>query len=293
VAVLVASGTISDGERPSGEIGGDSFATLLRSVRFDDDVKAVVLRVDSGGGSLMASEVIRQEVAALQEAGKPVVASFASVAASGGYYIAMDADEIWSEPTTITGSIGVFGVLPTFERTLTKVGVASDGVATSALAGAMHLERALTPEAKASLQLGVEHAYREFVGHVARVRHKTFEEMEPLAEGRVYIGSEAQKLGLVDKLGSLSDAVKSAAARAKLTEGRYVIDWREREPSWREQLVRQFKSQGEVRVRGRGPGRVASRGLAHLLGQVDREVSVVENFNDPRHIYLYCGCSAP
>ncbi|MBS0395458.1 MAG: signal peptide peptidase SppA, partial [Proteobacteria bacterium] len=172
VAVLVASGTIVDGERAAGEVGGDTFAEIVRGARYDEDVKAVVLRVDSGGGSLMASEQIRQEVAALKAAGKPVVASFSSVAASGGYYIAMDADEIWAAPTTITGSIGVFGIVPTFERTLGKLGVASDGVATSPLAGSMHLERSLSREAKEAAQLGVEHAYRDFVGRVAAARHR-------------------------------------------------------------------------------------------------------------------------
>ncbi len=290
VAILVAAGTISEGERPDGEIGGDSFSDLLRQARFDDEVKAVVLRIDSGGGSMMASEAIRQEVVALQASGKPVVASFSSVAASGGYYIAMNADEIWSEPTTITGSIGVFGLLPTFNKTLAKVGVSSDGVATSALAGAMHLERSLSPETKAVLHLGVEHAYRQFVSEVAQARHKSYEEMEPLAEGRVYIGTEALRLGLVDRLGGLDGAVKAAAARAHLAEGQYTTDWLERDLSWREVLLRQLH--GEALGLGARLGvTVSSAGaFGRVVGESAQALGVLSGLNDPRHLYLYCGC---
>ncbi|HXQ64510.1 MAG TPA: signal peptide peptidase SppA, partial [Steroidobacteraceae bacterium] len=244
VAVVVASGSIVDGEAPAGEIGGDSLAEVLHKVRVDPDVKAVVLRIDSGGGSMLASEVIRQEVEAIKAAGKPVVASFSSVAASGGYYIAMDADEIWAEPTTITGSIGVFGIIPTFQKTLGKLGVAADGVETSPLAGAMHLERSLDPSVSEALQLGVEHAYREFVDHVARTRVRQPAEIEKIAEGRVWIGSEARELGLIDRLGDLDKAVESAAKRAKLRPGKYATSFREKELSWRESLVRQLRTQG-------------------------------------------------
>ncbi len=290
VAILVAAGTISEGDRPDGEIGGDSFGELLRQARFDDDVKAVVLRIDSGGGSMMASEAIRQEVAALQASGKPLVASFSSVAASGGYYIAMNADEIWSEPTTITGSIGVFGVVPTFDKTLSKVGVSSDGVATSALAGSMHLERSLSPETKAVLQLGVEHAYHQFVSDVAKARHKSYEEMEPLAEGRVYIGTEALKLGLVDHIGGLDGAVKAAAARARLQEGQYGIDWLERDLSWRETLLRQLHAEALLTsVRSHLP-LWSSSVLSQVAGESAQALRQLSGLNDPRHLYLYCAC---
>jgi protease-4 len=290
IAVLVAAGTISEGERPDGEIGGDSFSELLRQARFDEDVKAVVLRIDSGGGSMMASEAIRQEVAALQASGKPVVASFSSVAASGGYYIAMNADEIWAEPTTITGSIGVFGVVPTFDKTLSKVGVSSDGVATSSLAGAMHLERSLSNETKAVLQLGVEHAYHQFVSDVAKARHKSYDEMEPLAEGRVYIGTEALRLGLVDHVGGLTQAVKAAAVRAHLEEGQYTTNWLERELSWRETLLRQLHA--ETLLRGVRPSlsAMSSGVLSTVVGESGQALRQLSGLNDPRHLYLYCGC---
>jgi protease IV len=290
VAVLVASGEIVDGERPPGEIGGDSFAALVRKARFDDSVKAVVLRIDSGGGSMVASEVIRQEVAALKAAGKPVVASFASVAASGGYYIAMDADEIWAEPTTITGSIGVFGIVPTFARTLGKLGVSSDGVATSPLAGAMNLERSMAPEAREVLQLGVEHAYHEFVAHVAGARHHTPEEIEAIAEGRVWVGSTAQKLGLIDQLGTVEQAVAAAALRAHLAPGHYRTSYREKDLTWRELFVRQLHSSSEALARSLGFAPATPTALGRVLSAAEHQLRELEAFNDPRRIYYYCGC---
>ncbi|HUO95120.1 MAG TPA: signal peptide peptidase SppA [Steroidobacteraceae bacterium] len=295
VAVLVAAGNIVDGERPAGEIGGDSFAEIVRGARYDEDVKAVVLRIDSGGGSMMASEVIRQEVAALKAAGKPVVASFSSVAASGGYYIAMDADRIVATPTTITGSIGVFGLVPTFEKTIGKLGVASDGVATSKLAGSMHLERALAPEAKDVLQLGVEHAYRDFVARVAAARHKTPAQIEAVAEGRVYIAPRATELGLVDELGDLDSAVKAAAELAKLAPGKYEVTFREKELSWRERLLRELRAEGQSALARLGlapQAPQAPRALRPVLGTFERQLQALGALNDPRQLYSYCGCVA-
>jgi protease IV len=290
VAVVVAAGTIVDGDRPVGEIGGDSFAAVLRKTRFDSDVKAVVLRVDSGGGSMLASEVIRQEVAALKAAGKPVVASFSSVAASGGYYIAMDADEIWAEPTTITGSIGVFGIVPTFQRTLAKVGISTDGIATAPLAGALHLERALEPDVRKVLQLGVEHAYRDFVGRVAAARKQKPADTELIAEGRVWIAAEAEQLGLVDHLGGIDQAIKAAAKRARLEEGKYGIAWREKELNWRELLLRQLRMQGFAAARGLGLAQDPRPELGRVVDAAEHELRSLAAFNDPRRVYYYCAC---
>ena len=290
VAVLVASGNIIDGNRPPGEIGGDSFASLVRKARFDKDVKAVVLRIDSGGGSMLASEVIRQEVAALKSAGKPVVASFSSVAASGGYYIAMDADEIWAEPTTITGSIGVFGIVPTFQKTLAKIGIASDGVETSALAGAMHLERSIDPAAREVLQLGVEHAYHDFVGRVAGARHRAPEAIEQVAEGRVWAATEAQKLGLVDQLGDVDKAVESAAKRAHLRAGRYGTSWRSKELTWKETFIRQLHAEASTVGRNLGLLEPEPSVIGHIVGAAERQLRSLAAFNDPRHVYYYCAC---
>ena len=291
VAVLVAAGNIVAGQSGPGQIGADTFADALRKARYEDGVKAIVLRIDSGGGSMMASEEIRQEVAALRAAGKPVVASFSSVAASGGYYIAMDADQIWAEPTTITGSIGVFGMLPTFARALDKIGVASDGVATSPLAASMHLERNVTPETRQLLQLGVEHAYHDFVGRVASARKRPPAEIEAIAEGRVWIGTEAQKLGLVDHLGGVEAAIAAAATLAKLPAGKYGISWREKEMGWRARLLRQLSADGQDLARAVGLLPAAPAAMARLLDGAERELRALPSFDDPRHVYAYCGCN--
>jgi protease IV len=236
VGVIVASGEILDGEHSPGLIGGDSLSEVLRDVSEDEDIGAVVLRIDSPGGSIMASEVIRREVAALRASGKPVVASMGTVAASGGYYIAMDADRIFAAPTTITGSIGVFAIVPTFERTLDKLGVTSDGFGTTRLSGQMELDRELGPEAKEILQASVEFAYRGFVDKVAQARKRRPDAIDSLAQGRVWTGADAKAAGIVDELGGVDEAIAEAAKLAGLDE-EYGVRWLEKELTWRDALV--------------------------------------------------------
>lgn len=240
VGVIVASGEILDGEHSPGIVGGDSLSKLLREARKDDDLAAVVLRIDSPGGSIMASEVIRREVAALRASGKPIVASMGTVAASGGYYIAMDADRIIAAPATITGSIGVFAVIPTFQRTLDKIGVTNDGFGTTRLSGQTDLDRALGTESKQILQASVEHAYRTFVEKVAHSRKRRPEEIDSLAQGRVWTGADALAAGIVDELGGVDDAIAEAAKLAGL-EDDYEVEWIEQELSWRDALALQLR----------------------------------------------------
>src|SRR5699024_3734368 len=167
VGLVVAQGAIVEGDQPPGTIGSESTSRLIRQAARDDSIKAVVLRIDSGGGSAFASEVIRSELMALKEAGKPVVVSMGNVAASGGYWIAMGADEVWAYPTTLTGSIGIFGFFPTFQDTLAKIGVHTDGVGTTPLSGALRVDSALKEPARNLLQSFIEHGYREFTRLVA------------------------------------------------------------------------------------------------------------------------------
>ncbi|MEE4638012.1 MAG: signal peptide peptidase SppA [Wenzhouxiangella sp.] len=216
VGVIVAQGAITEGAQPPGFIGAESTSRLIRQALHDDDIRAVVLRVDSGGGSAFASEVIRRELVALREAGKPVVVSFGNVAASGGYWIAMGADEIWAYPSTITGSIGIFGFFPTFQDTLAKIGVYTDGVGTTPLSGALRADQEMSEEVRRLLQSFIEHGYREFIGLVAEHRRMSFEEVDAVAQGRVWSGAQAQARGLVDQLGTLDDAIGSAARKAGL-----------------------------------------------------------------------------
>jgi len=218
VGLLVASGIILDGEQPDGNIGSDTFSQLIRDARKNQQIKALVVRIDSGGGSAFASEVIRQELQATRDAGIPVVVSMGSVAASGGYWMAMASDEVWATPTTITGSIGVFSAFPTLEQSLSNVGIHTDGLATTELAGALRLDRELSPLAAGVLQQGVNHVYQQFLALVAEARNSTPAQVNQIAQGRVWTGNAALQLGLVDQLGSLSDAINAAAKRADLSQ---------------------------------------------------------------------------
>ncbi len=216
VAVVVAEGEIAGGDQPAGTVGGDSTAALLRQARDDEQVKALVLRVDSPGGEVFASEQIRREVVALQAAGKPVVVSMGDLAASGGYWIAMNADRIYADPSTITGSIGIFGLIPTIPRTLEKIGVHTDGVGTTRFAGAFDITRTLDPAVGDVVQSVIDKGYRDFTGKVASARNRSVEQIDAVARGRVWSGAQAKERGLVDDFGGLQAAIVDAAARAKL-----------------------------------------------------------------------------
>jgi len=241
VAIVVAQGTIMQGERAQGAVGSVTTAQLIRSAREDDDVKALVLRVDSPGGDAYASEVIRREIAQTQAAGKPVVVSMGDVAASGGYWIAMDANEIWAQPTTITGSIGIYGLFVTIPQTLERLGIRTDGIATTPIAGALDIRRPFNPQLEVVLTSVIEKGYADFIGKVARARGRSIEQIHEVARGRVWTGAQAKERGLVDKLGGLGEAVTSAAGLAGIGDNfrtRYV----ERELSTWERLAMNFGS---------------------------------------------------
>jgi len=291
VGVVIAAGEILNGRQPPGTIGGDSTSDLLREARYDDGIKAVVLRVDSPGGSMFASEEILREVQSLRKSGKPVVVSMSSYAASGGYYISAAANEIFASPTTLTGSIGVFAVVPTFEHTLQKLGVAVDGVGTTPLAGDLRLDRALTPDAKTLLQTSVDHAYAEFLRRVADGRKKSVEDIDKIAQGRVWAGADAQRLGLVDQLGGLNDAVAAAAKLADLGTD-YETYYIEPDLSLREQLLLQLKSLAQNV--GRSLGLIPPRTeLDRVLDPLLAQAKALARLNDPRGIYAYCWCGLP
>jgi protease-4 len=291
VAIVVASGEILDGRQPPGTIGGESTADLLREVRYDDTVKAVVLRVDSPGGSMLASEQILREVQALRKAGKPVVASMSTYAASGGYYISAAANQIFASPTTLTGSIGVFAVVPTFERTLEKLGVKVDGIGTNPLAGGMRLDRSLSADTKQLLQSSVDHAYAEFLQRVSEGRKKTPEDIDKIAQGRVWAGADAERIGLVDHLGGLADAVSAAAKLADLN-GDYGVDYVQTELSLREQLLLQLRSEGLSLARAAGFAPMPSE-VERVLDPVLAQARSIARLNDPRGLYAYCWCRQP
>ncbi len=289
VAVIVAKGTILDGSHPPGTIGGDSTAALIRRARNDEDVKALVLRVDSGGGSAFASELIRQEFVLAREAGKKVVVSMAGVAASGGYWISTASDEIWANPNTITGSIGIFGMLPTYQKPLAKyLGMRVDGVGTTWIAGQGRPDRALDPRLKELATQAIHKGYRDFLSRVAEARDMTTEEVDKIARGRVWSGIDAYEMGLVDKLGGLEEAIASAAELAELGDD-YSIEYVEKELDWKDKIVADLL----VRVAGHLQ---ASEVLARpsferqALGALREFSDILSGFDDPNGMYAYCFC---
>ena len=290
VGIVVASGEIVDGDRTAGTVGGDSLAELLRQARYDEDIKSVVLRIDSPGGSVMASEVIRREVEALKAAGKPVVASMSSTAASGGYYIAMDADEIWANPATITGSIGVFGIVPTFDGTLGKLGVGTDGVGTTSISGALRLDRPMSDTAKQIFQLAIEHEYAQFIDRVAHARNKSVDEVDLVAQGRVWAAQDAQQHGLVDHLGLLEDAVKAAAERARLGDD-YSEEYLDEDQSWRQILAHQINTLSGRLTHVLIPEMNWTISLRQHLSSLDRELQRMQRFASKQQGYYYCACT--
>ena len=290
VAVVVAVGSIVDGSQPPGTIGGDSTAALLRNARFDESVKAVVLRVDSGGGSAFASEVIREEVLALQKAGKPVVASMSGVAASGGYWISMAADKIYATEATITGSIGILGMFPTFQRSLGALGIATDGLGTTKWAGELRPDRAMSEDAKQVFQLLIEKGYDDFISRVAEHRQMEKDSVDKVAQGIVWTGKDAYDRGLIDELGDLDEAVAAAAELAGLAEGDYGRKFIERELTPTQKLAMQLL--GGAKVVGlvsRTPS-IEERLVRKLGYLIDAEFLPVIELNDPNGIYSQCFC---
>ena len=291
IGVIVASGDIQDGKAPPGTIGGDSLSAQIRRARLDKDVKAVVLRVDSPGGSVAASEEIYRELEALRAAGKPLVVSMGDLAASGGYYISAPANQIWASPATLTGSIGIFAIIPTINQTLGKVGVGVDGVGTTPLAGALSIERPLSAEASELIQSQIDRGYQQFVGRVASGRRRTPQQIDAIGQGRVWAGADAIRIGLVDHLGTLEDAVKSAAQLAKLTQ--YQVEFVQPHLSWAEQLFQNTQARAAAAAVSLFHADARSFGLADITNRLDpvaRDLTQLARFSAPGHMYSYCFC---
>jgi protease-4 len=288
VAIIVAAGSILDGDQPSGSIGGDSTAALLKRALDDESVKAVVLRVDSNGGSAFASEVIAEEVRSLQAAGKPVVASMGSIAASGGYWISMDADRIYAAPTTITGSIGIVGMFPTFQRTMAAVGIGTDGVGSTPWSGQLRPDREMNEQTRALFQAVIDDGYRDFITGVSRGRELDVDFVDQIGQGQVWSGEEALANGLVDELGDLDAAIAGAAELAGLDSyGEKLI---EKRISPTEQLILDLLTTF-IRV-GIDPAVVAPKPtLIETFGnRFEALLAEVAKFNDPMARYAYCFC---
>jgi protease-4 len=286
VAVIVAAGEILPGEQQPGTIGSDTLAGQLREARFDEDVKAVVLRIDSPGGSTFASEVIRREVNEIKAAGKPIVASMSTLAASGGYYIAMDADRIVASPATLTGSIGIFAMFPTFQRSLERVGVHVDGIGTTALSGAFSPLRPMGEPTREILQQSIEHEYARFIGMVAKSRKQEVAAIAAIAQGRVWSGADAKKLGLVDQLGGYQDAIELAAKLARLGK-EYDVEHYDVEVGFGEALGMRMQA-GLARVLAPLLPQSMLAQLPRSMEPVVAELGRVARLSDPRSLYMYC-----
>jgi protease-4 len=284
VGVIVAQGIILDGKQPTGRIGGDTLSDLIRQARQDDEIKAMVIRIDSPGGNALASDIIRRELEITRQSGKPVIVSMGSVAASGGYWIASAADQIWAASTTITGSIGIYSAFPTFEKSLDYLGVHNDGVGTTRLADAFDTARPLNPILADTIEQTIQHSYSRFIQKVSEGRNMTPEDVEKIAQGRVWAGQTALELGLVDAIGNLQDAIRSAAEMAALKD--YDVIYIKHPLTAREKLIRRLN-------------RFLTGAVNSIWGQtVPRAVRMYEKFgselehvmelNDPKGVYAYC-----
>jgi len=292
IGVLTATGTILMGDQPHGSIGAASTRRLIQDVRKDESIKALVVRVDSPGGSALASELIREELETLQATGIPVVVSMASTAASGGYWISATADQIWASPNTLTGSIGVFSMVPEIEKTLATMGIHRDGTGTTPMSGSMDVMGSLDKGTQKVLQASVDFIYQTFIDLVARGRDMNIEDVDAIGQGRIWTGQDALELGLVDALGDLEDTIQAAAKLVELAD--YEIKFLSTPLSPQEQLINQL---------------IDNLGLAGVLsnngwlsafdrvtsGGVLSDVQQLSVLNDPKHVYAICATcqSAP
>lgn len=284
IAVVMASGAIMDGEETPGNVGGDTTAAQIRDARLDPKIKAIILRVNSPGGSVTASEAIREELAAAQAAGKPIVVSMGGMAASGGYWISTPASYIVANPSTLTGSIGIFGVINTLENSLDSIGVHTDGVATSPLAD-ISTTKALPTEVQQLMQLTIENGYRNFVGLVAKSRHKTPEQIDAIAQGHVWTGSDAKANGLVDALGDFDDAVKKAGELAKVSKPQ--LSWYQDDPSFLDMMLSQMNASVQAVLPDTLKAWLPAP-MLDVMSAMKAQPGLFDKQNDPQNRYAFC-----
>ena len=280
IGVVTIAGDIVDGKAPLGTAGGDSIADALEKSLARDNLKALVVRVDSPGGSVTGSDRIRSAILAAKTRGLPVVVSMGSVAASGGYWVSTTADTIFAEPATITGSIGVFGIIPTFEGSLAKAGLSADGVRATPISGQPDVLRGTTPQVDALIQAGITQTYARFIGLVSQARRIPVRQVDAIGQGRVWDGASAKRLGLVDRFGGLSDAVAEAARRAGLDPAKVHPVYVERPTSFKLRLLRSISDTDSEAGLGSGPtdpfASLTTRpdaALARAIGDARRIVS--------------------
>ncbi|WP_367680529.1 signal peptide peptidase SppA [Candidatus Fukatsuia anoeciicola] len=276
IAVILINGTIIDGLQIPGSVGGDTAVAQIRQARLDPKIKAVILRVNSPGGSVNASEVIRSELVALRATGKPLVVSMGGIAASGGYWISTPANYIIANPSTLTGSIGIFGVINTIDKSLESIGIHTDGVATSPLANVTTI-KALPPEFSQIMQMNIGYNYQTFINLVATARHKTPKQVDQIAQGRVWMGSDAKNNNLVDQLGNFDDAVKKTAELANLND--YELHWFIDHNSLSNMILNQISISVEA---------ILPTPLFIIITMIKEKINSFNQFNDPQNCYALC-----
>lgn len=296
IGLIVASGNIVDGNAPEGQIGGDTLSGLIQQASDDDSLKALIIRVDSGGGSAFASEIIREKIANARENGLPIYISMGSVAASGGYWLATAADEIWALPTTITGSIGVWGLVPNFSAAMNRLGIHSDGFGTTPISDIYQVDRPLSEDSQQVFQSGVDSIYRRFIALVAEARDQSPEDIHKVAQGRVWTGQKALELGLVDQLGTLDDLVHAISQKYSIQHARLKLI--ERPLSTSEQFMRALLEEASVLKDGIQSD-LLGKDLATLAMLVRQaKARALPSVFDLRHgslsVYAHCiACLAP
>ncbi|MDJ0916205.1 MAG: signal peptide peptidase SppA [Woeseiaceae bacterium] len=290
VAVIVASGNVLFGDQPPGTIGAESTGNLLRRAMNDDSVKSVVVHIDSGGGSAFAGYVIADEIEALQVAGKPVVVSMSSAAASAAYFIAAGSDRIFASPATITGSIGVIGMFPTYQRTAAYLGIATDGIGSTQWSGQFRPDREMSDSSRKLFNVLIRDSYDSFISHVSDYRGMDKQAVDQIAQGKVWTGQDALANGLIDELGDIDDAIAAAAELAQMSEGSYGVKFIEAELSSTEQFLVDFVNAGASL--GLDPTSFARRpgSLERLAGELEQMIEPLTQFNDPKGIYSQCFC---
>ena len=274
IGVVTIAGDILDGKGEAGSAYGDTIANNVLKRLAKKNLKALVVRVDSPGGSVLASEKIRLAILEAKKQGLPVVVSMGGLAASGGYWVSTPGDVIFAEPSTITGSIGIFGIVPTFENTIAKIGVTSDGVKTTPLSGQPDIFGGTNPTIDAILQAGIDNGYRQFIARVAQSRRMTPARVNEIAQGRVWDGGTARQLNLVDRFGTIKDAIAEAARRAKLDPAKVHAEYLEKKPGWAAELARSLAKRDDDDASGGDVfARIGAdrRGvLAQVLGDMKR-----------------------
>ena len=286
IGVIVASGTIMDGSQPEGSIGGDTLAKMFADIKDDENVEAVVLRIDSGGGSAFASEIIRESIISFRKTDVPIIISMSSVAASGGYWISADADKIFAMPATITGSIGVWGMIPTIDESLANLGIYSDGVGTSDISGMYQIDRPMTDRSKRLFQSGVDNIYEKFIELVSNGRNLDQSATRTIAEGKIWTGTQALNNGLVDQLGGLSQAIEEAANMAGLDD--YQVKYFRKTLTPLEMVFAELNTKMQSFFSNQKIVNFNSLTLRNVQSSIKKNMSMLHQLNDPNGEYLFC-----